>query len=615
MTTNEKGITLEEEGLGFDYVFKRLPAVSWYQLGLFLMSNWLFFCAGFTQVASVILQANADKYRCKTDVDIKYNLNYEEGKLFAPEGTKSNPSLACKKYRIDWTTCESFGSDDIDFDGLSSCLDDWKELNTEDADRYEDCTSRIFDTKEFENTVVSEWDLVCENESISDVLTAIFMAGLFIGVMIFGPLSDKIGRVNTIQVTAVGLIAVQLGTAFLPYDWTVWSYAVFRMLAGLFAIGGGTTGFVYIMEIIGTKWRTWFGVDSQMLFSLGYISLSFVGYLCRDWRDQMIVIALMPTAYLLIFFWLLPKSARFLFSAGRNEEAKQSLKRIATHFPKKQIDDDFINQVEYSTQLDMAQKSGDETVYSQADLFKEPGIRRITLFCMYQWFATTLVYYGLSFGAGDLGGSLLVNNMLNGLVEFVCYIFLPAFIDIKCIGRKYGVIITMAIGVLGCFLSAAFGEVSQDYLDEATESGFDETGELYDGLKRLFAIVGKFGVSGTFGVIYVHASELYPTPVRSIGVGMASACGRIGGVLAPLVNGLSKSIGWLPMVIFGVLGSLQVLSTFWMPETLGIQMLATLDQAEDFYQGKQRSNQVADDTDTNSKPSPRESIQSKSSDL
>ena len=36
-----------------------------------------------------------------------------------------------------------------------------------------------------------------------------------------GPMSDKIGRVNTIAVATVGLIAVQLGTAFLPTSWTV----------------------------------------------------------------------------------------------------------------------------------------------------------------------------------------------------------------------------------------------------------------------------------------------------------------------------------------------------------------------------------------------------------
>merc|ERR1712241_323111 len=152
--------------------------------------------------------------------------------------------------------------------------------------------------------------------------------------MIFGPMSDKLGRVNTVAIAAVGLIVIQLATAFLPTSWTVWSYAVFRLLAGAFAIGGGTTGFVYIMEIIGTKWRTWFGVDSQMMFSLGYCSLSLVGYLCKDWRDQMIVISVIPVVYF-VFWWFLPKSARFMFAAGRNEEAKNSLRRIATHYPDK----------------------------------------------------------------------------------------------------------------------------------------------------------------------------------------------------------------------------------------------------------------------------------------
>ena len=59
------------------------------------------------------------------------------------------------------------------------------------------------------------------------------------------------------------------------------------------------------------------------------------------------------------------------------------------------------------------------------------------------------VYYGLSFGAGNLGGSVLMNNFLNGMVEFVCYIFLPFFIDLKMIGRKYGTVWTMGIGAIG----------------------------------------------------------------------------------------------------------------------------------------------------------------------
>ena len=102
--------------------------------------------------------------------------------------------------------------------------------------------------------------------------------------------------------------------------------------------------------------------------------------------------------------------------------------------------------MEYSTELDKktSNDASSTVTYTQADLFKlGTGRFRITLFCMYQWFATTLVYYGLSFGAGDLGGSLLMNNFLNGMVEFVCYCFLPFIIDIRFIGRKYGIVITM----------------------------------------------------------------------------------------------------------------------------------------------------------------------------
>ena len=73
--------------------------------------------------------------------------------------------------------------------------------------------------------------------------------------------------------------------------------------------------------------------------------------------------------------------------------------------------------------------------------------------------------------------------------------------------------------ISGCFLTGIFDTLSE------------EPDDLMDQLHRVFAIVGKFGVAGTFGIVYVHASELYPTPVRGIGVGIASAGGRIGGIL------------------------------------------------------------------------------------
>ena len=40
--------------------------------------------------------------------------------------------------------------------------------------------------------------------------------------------------------------------------------------------------------------------------------------------------------------------------------------------------------------------------------------------------------------------------------------------------------------------------------------------------KSILSQLGKFFVTGSFGVIYVYAAELYPTVLRSTGIGMTS---------------------------------------------------------------------------------------------
>ncbi|CBY11054.1 unnamed protein product [Oikopleura dioica] len=166
-----------------------------------------------------------------------------------------------------------------------------------------------------------------------------------------------------------------------------------------------------------------------------------------------------------------------------------------------------------------------------------------------------------------------MTNFINGAVEVICYILLPLFIDHPKIGRVWGTVWTMGLGSLGCILTAVF-----DFLliDDSSNDG-------YATAKMICAVVGKFGVAGTFGIVYVHASEMYPTPVRGVGVGLSSAGGRIGGILAPIINGLGKTTSWLPFVIFGALGIVQVLTVFFLPETLGVPMLTTIEEAEEFF--------------------------------
>jgi len=52
-----------------------------------------------------------------------------------------------------------------------------------------------------------------------------------------------------------------------------------------------------------------------------------------------------------------------------------------------------------------------------------------------------------------------------------------------------------------------------------------------------FAMLGKLFISLSFAVVYVHASELFPTEVRNVGVGSASMCARVSSMAAAYVGG------------------------------------------------------------------------------
>lgn len=55
------------------------------------------------------------------------------------------------------------------------------------------------------------------------------------------------------------------------------------------------------------------------------------------------------------------------------------------------------------------------------------------------------------------------------------------------------------------------------------------------------AFLGKFGIAGSFAVIYIFAGELYPTVVRAVGMGMSSMIAGSGLILGPYLIRLVRA--------------------------------------------------------------------------
>lgn len=54
-----------------------------------------------------------------------------------------------------------------------------------------ECTEHEYDRSVFRETIITTFDLICENEQWAKISQTIFMSGILVGSILFGTLSDK----------------------------------------------------------------------------------------------------------------------------------------------------------------------------------------------------------------------------------------------------------------------------------------------------------------------------------------------------------------------------------------------------------------------------------------
>ncbi|CRG88781.1 putative quinate permease [Talaromyces islandicus] len=410
------------------------------------------------------------------------------------------------------------------------------------------------------------------SSTLLGTLSSLFAAGTAIGALIQAWLSDKLGRVKTLQLACVFCIvggAIQAGSVHIS-----------MLLVGRFISGFGV-GFmatlvpIYQSEIAPPETRGALVGSHGIFILLGYALSAWIGYGVWfasngtfQWRFELAVQVISPI-FLLVGSPLLPESPRWLTDNGREADAFKILCRLhqdpngsdrnaRAHEEFDQITRQCLVDKELNTKL------------GKWALFTIPSYRK------------RLICGTLTFFMAQSTGVLVINNyqvlLYNtlGLYDSFPLLLYALYLTVAALMNVVSAYIMDKAGrkrlfILGCIFCSIDMVL---YTVMVTKySGTDNKVGNGFGVLFLFMFVSIYATT-IDATEYVYAAEIFPTHVRSMGMGISIFSQAVWTVLYTEVAPTAFStIGWKYYLVF-ILVPLACIPVVWklFPETKGLSL-------------------------------------------
>ncbi|HKE85568.1 MAG TPA: MFS transporter [Vicinamibacterales bacterium] len=366
--------------------------------------------------------------------------------------------------------------------------------------------------------IAPEWGL--QNSAFRNAL-ATGPFGMMIGGLAGGILGDRYGRRTALlgSVISFGVLTIAIASVN-----SVFLLGLLRFIAGVGLGGAMPNAASLASEYVPRRQRPFAVTLTIVCIPLGgFVASTMAGIITPTygWRALFVIGGLVPVAVAIVLWKALPESPRYL--AGRRErwpELTHVMRRMGHNVP---------HDVAYVEAAAGAQTSASKATI--ADLFA-PVFRRDTIGLFGSFFFCLMVNYV---------AIQLVPSVLRDAGKFT-----PAaatgglqWVNIGgVIGAVVGALVIQRIGSRLTMLGMCVAAVICSLIMSGMKLDPTDT----------FALMAMFLVTGGLlnavqTTMYALAAHVYPTEIRSTGVGAAVAFGRIGNVLAVYVGGFAFDRG------------------------------------------------------------------------
>ena len=353
--------------------------------------------------------------------------------------------------------------------------------------------------------LMQEWSLSAVQ---AGMLASTALAGMMFGAMMFGTLADKIGRKKVIMICVVLFSGFTFAGGFASNPT---EFGILRFLAGL-GIGGVMPNLVALTsEYAPARLRATLVTTMFSGYAVGGVMAALLGaWFTPNFGWQiMFFIAGVPLLLLPLIWKFLPESLTFLVKAQKHDNARQIMQRL----------DDQLS-LNDQTQLALSEIKITEPAFVSS-LFKQ-GRTASTLLFWLAFFMCLLTLYALGSWLPKLmmaAGYSLGNSLM----------FLLAMNIGAVIGTVGGGILADKFHLKPVIITLCLsGAVALSLL------GFKSPQPV---IYFLVAVAGASAIGGQI-LLYSYVAQYYPLTVRSTGIGWASAVGRSGAIVGPILIGM-----------------------------------------------------------------------------